>query len=896
MRVWQAGSFIATTAESAQLTGYDFSAVAPSPVPLLTVSAPLGLNLGAAPGAIVNQSVAGGVGLTVNPLESLVLIGGEIALPGGIITALDGQVQLSAVGDVPVSLADTPVGWQVSYPTLDPANQGEISLSSQAAIQLVNMLGNPLSHVTLVGGLITLAEQSTLLSTNSSALPGGNIVIDAAHLSLVDGGQAIARTESDGAGGNIIARVPGRTHMTRSNNATDNVLLSETVSTGRAGDINLQTGELLLEHNSGIFNRSANFAAGDGGDVVISASEAVRGQSPTGALGGIVLASQGSGNAGNLTLTTPLLSLSGRQVISNVSFLSGQGGDIDIVADQVVLNGPSSLASDFLRAPEIIAYAYGAGDGGDLNVMAQQLTLRHGSLLQSVSINDRDGALRLLTAVDPSLVDLIGLPDAGIGDAGNVSVVADTIVLDGFNPFSPSLPSQISSLALGRGNAGDVAVVTGALTLSQGAGLVSTGLFGPVATTSQLQSTSGLGDGGNLSVVADDITVTGVNPMTELSSVLGTQTGSFGDAGDTVIDTQRLTVLDGGSVTSGTLTSGNGGQLTINAHESILVSGGHASGQPSTIGTFALEPSEALRQAFFLPAIPEGDTGQLTMTTPRLDIRDGGEVGVAHQGIGNAGELRIDADTLRLADQAQITATTVSGQGGNIELQTEDLLLLRRGSRITASALGGMGDGGNLSIDAGIVLAVSHENSDVIANAVGGRGGQVAIATPTLLGLTPRDRLTPNSDITASSGIGLNGMVQIDTSLVASPNTPEGLPNQPTDDSQQLRAACLAFAGASFITSGRGGVPVMPTATLPGVVLVEDWRQAVSTSTLTSAPPRATSSHWVEAQGWHRNAQGQVELLSPPTGNVATAVQACHSSASAPPSMPVLVNANTPAP
>ena len=48
--------------------------------------------------------------------------------------------------------------------------------------------------------------------------------------------------------------------------------------------------------------------------------------------------------------------------------------------------------------------------------------------------------------------------------------------------------------------------------------------------------------------------------------------------------------------------------------------------------------------------------------------------------IGNAGDLEVIADFIRLDNQGKFLAESVTGRGGNIQLQAEDLLLLRRGS------------------------------------------------------------------------------------------------------------------------------------------------------------------------------------------------------------------------
>ncbi|MDF5733525.1 MAG: hypothetical protein PUP92_37510 [Rhizonema sp. PD38] len=82
-------------------------------------------------------------------------------------------------------------------------------------------------------------------------------------------------------------------------------------------------------------------------------------------------------------------------------------------------------------------------------------------------------------------------------------------------------------------------------------------------------------------------------------------------------------------------------------------------------------------------------------------------------------------------DLGMITAQTRSGNGGNITLIPQNLLLLRNHSLIstTAGTSSANGNGGNITINApnGFVVATPNENNDIIANAFNGSGGQIQI-------------------------------------------------------------------------------------------------------------------------------------------------------------------------
>ncbi|HIK53026.1 MAG TPA: S-layer family protein [Oscillatoriales cyanobacterium M59_W2019_021] len=264
-----------------------------------------------------------------------------------------------------------------------------------------------------------------------------------------------------------------------------------------------------------------------------------------------------------------------------------------------------------------------------------------------------------------------------------------------------------------------------------------------------------------------------------------------------------------------------------------------------------------------MPERPTGNSGNLRIETPVLTVTDGARVNVQHDGTGNAGTLSIDADLIRLDTGGGISATTQSGEGGNIALNIQETLQMRRQSQISATA-GGNGNGGNIAIETPILVAL--ENSDISANAGFGRGGRVRIAAQGLFGTAFRETLTPQSGITASSepGAEFSGIVEI--------QTPDTEPNaglvelsaNPIDPTALIDRGC-ASGENQFVITGRGGVPDDPTATLresPSWTDARDWREVGND--LATSEPVATpeAKQLVEATGWVRRPDGVVELVA----------------------------------
>ena len=171
-----------------------------------------------------------------------------------------------------------------------------------------------------------------------------------------------------------------------------------------------------------------------------------------------------------------------------------------------------------------------------------------------------------------------------------------------------------------------------------------------------------------------------------------------------------------------------------------------------------------------------------------------------------------------------IATEATSADGGNIEIMATDLLRLTN-SRITTSVGTGLGNGGNIVIDPVYVIL---ENSQIIANAFGGNGGNIDITTNALL-------QSGDSIISASSALGIQGTIEIHApeSDLAGGLTP--LPGGLVDPSQLLRESCSARAGRSgnsFVGVGYGGLPERP-----GTLAFSSYAQPAAGGAATQSAP-----------------------------------------------------------
>jgi hypothetical protein len=149
-------------------------------------------------------------------------------------------------------------------------------------------------------------------------------------------------------------------------------------------------------------------------------------------------------------------------------------------------------------------------------------------------------------------------------------------------------------------------------------------------------------------------------------------------------------------------------------------------------------------------AMNTGQGGNLELTVSRL-VMDGGSISAESVGSGQAGQITVQAmDSMALLDSAISTAAPAA-DGGNIVLFAGQMLHLEQ-SAITTSVQGGTGNGGNISIDPQYVIL---ENSQIIAQASGGNGGQIHLSANTFI-------QDPTSQISASSTAGIDGDVTVD--------------------------------------------------------------------------------------------------------------------------------------
>ncbi|HBL59348.1 MAG TPA: hypothetical protein DDZ80_12775 [Cyanobacteria bacterium UBA8803] len=781
-----AGSFIASTADGIKLGEAGlFSARAPETSTLLNIQpGVLFLNaLRSQPAEISNQgSLAVGTGQTLTLQADTVTSTGNLTAPGGTVQVLGNQVNL--------------------------LNNASINVSSPTGGGTV-LMGN--------GEQINIAPSVRIRADALNQGNGGNVMIKSQGTTNFDGYISARGGANSGNGGFV--EVSGT-----------NLQFSGTVDTtaawGQVGTLLLDPKDILIQSEGPISGLAVSGLLLTT-DVVLQANNDI-----------IVNDDIGTTTANSLTF------LAGRSLtIAPHRTIALNGGNLT-----AKINDENALAVE--RDPGLAQFFMSPGsrlltNGGNVTIASgifdqtSQINTANGTI-QTGSLAGNGGNITLLALGDITT----GLLDSrsNIGNGGNIAVTSTGGAIATTNVMLSDALLQaggISLTAAGNlsingnitsfgGGAGAIALTSGGL-LSARNTAIANAILGPgtakditltarsinLDNSSVTALTAGAGQGGGMQLnVAEEIVLrnSGLGPMTYSGS---------GHAGNLTLNTRRLRIIQesdpnftptlipgfdpnanpligatGIATSTGLLSSGNAGDLTVNASESVEIIGN----QP---GAFTIIPSQGIslvteiKTGMSTSALGSGNSGNLTVNTGRLAIRDGagittfptigeggdvtvnaaevflqgkGGITTITLGSGKAGDLTINADQLNLTDGASIvTGTFGSGKGGDLTLSVRRLSL-RNGPGIGTTTLGD-GDSATPDGDSGTLTVKNAELIELIGTSPDGSFGSGLYAEALSMGNAEELNITAEQlnieqggqISTRTLGQGQGGSIQINT-------------------------------------------------------------------------------------------------------------------------------------
>ena len=882
------GSFVGTTANQVGFGEQGFFSASNPEIPvLLTVSADaLFFNQVNRNAEIKNSSTAAaGIdpagflasGLRVPDGKSLLLVGGNVSLEGGILNALGGRVELGGLAEAgTVGLDIDGNNFQLKFP--DNVTRGDVSLTNQSRIFVE------------AGG-------------------GGDIIFNARNIDILDrsfivGGIAQGLGTSETIAGDINLNATGEITFTDESGILNYVRQD---SQGNLGQTNINTGILKLINEAEI--NTSNFATGNGADVNITAKDAVilDNSEISAEVDSIFTDSTSKGNAGNININTKLLQISnssrflarntgignpGNININaesvgldtsniNAGVIFGNAGNVNLKASgSVSLDNESNISASVLR---------GDGKGGNILIDAQSLFLNNGSLIGGIqgSGTTPGGSAGNITVRTDDLISLDNSSNisasAFVGFGGNISLDTKKLSLENGSRITANvfgekpaasitinatesveisgsddvLESGLLISALGNGDAGDLTINTERLIVKDGGNISTNAALTPTQAILALINfqnllPSGIGNAGNIEINARE-SVQIIGTRTDKSSVpssiiadgsggnggainintseftidngaqISARTSGDKQAGDILLIADFLQANNGSNITTSTSDKGDAGNIIIRVKDDITLIG-------ENTGVFANTTENST-----------GRGGTIDIDPINLTVKEQAAIAVDSQGSGIAGDIKLTAGFFTL-DNGTVSAETRRNTGGNIDMNLQNLLLLRNGSKISTTAGNQQfsGNGGNIDINSTFVTAIPGENSDITTNSFAGKGGRIDITAQGILGLEIRNRLTPLSDITAFSELSptLNGEITLNTPNVDPSQGTIELPQTIIDpDALIAQNPCLQRKGSEFIVTGKGGLPVNPNQVLNADAVEIDL---VETAPLTTTEKQAS--------------------------------------------------------
>ncbi|MEG4205862.1 filamentous hemagglutinin N-terminal domain-containing protein [Microcoleus sp. Pol7_A1] len=813
------GSFLASSADSVVFeNGYQFSSSNPQSIPLLNVNIPIGLNFRENPGNIINNSAApaltlpklppaipqifNNVGLGVGPGQTLALVGGDLELNQGTVTASTGQILLGSVASPGiVGLGATPFGLSLNYDKI--SNFGNIEITNGS---LINTSGIGGGQVDIRGGNVNL-NGGRIYALTLGNIDGRGIDINAQQFRAQGGAQISTLTAGSGAGGAIDIRATDSVELigigfesfqnfvknyTASGgiNPFDPQILLETSTAGigDAGNISIDTGQLLIDN--GTVSGSATLGAGNAGNMTIRARvfDLVGSGINSGTLAG------STGRGGNITFEGERFIVRDGSALISTTRSEAPSGNINIKANESV---------EVLRTParSPVATLIGAtaisinGKAGDINIDTKRLRISEG------------GGISLSSG---SVVGNQPLNTTG-GPGGNLTIKAtESVTLEGISGVLANgsrNPSFISADTNSAARGGSMNISTPLVILRDG-GLISTASLGK-------------GEAGSLTINAGRVEVIGNGGQGEFNSQIQTSVG--------IVSRVRNPNA-----------TANGGSLNLNVGQLILRNGG-------TLNLQALGSARA---------------GNINVKADAISLDNQSSID-GRTASGAGANINLEARDVQLRRGSRITTDASISDGGNINIKSDILVALpQENSDITANARSAQG--GRVNINVPNVFGFTSVTREQVRASLGLTDAEFAALQVSPTSLVPTSDIAAISQSSgpalqgsvtfSSSGVNpAQGLVELPQNVV----DPEAL---------IAANPCTQEAGSAFTVTGKGGVPPSPNDALSSPLSPLPWVEtAVGGSQqieglIPSLEIRPTEI--IPAQGWVMDDRGEVTLLA----------------------------------
>jgi lipopolysaccharide export system protein LptA len=387
------------------------------------------------------------------------------------------------------------------------------------------------------------------------------------------------------------------------------------------------------------------------------------------------------------------------------------------------------------------------GEQGTITLRAEEIEIKNAFISNNTYGIGKEGRIVIeannLTLSEGSVIDGSAVVGAGQGSA-LIFKIKDTLTITGSHIASYSSPLSV-------GKSANIEIAAHRVVLNQAAEITNLN--------------ASLGESGHIRIVADEFIMTAsdilggtLSPLKQPDKMAAVE-----------IIADRITLENGARISNGTFGLKKGGDIILKATEELLISGGIVFG-----GSRSLESNGGKASTIYLQApritltkkaivnsdalssdagevniqaniliIEKGSTiqtitlgtgkgGSINITTDSLIIsgEPSATTGIASMSTGeasnagDAGEIKIKANIIKMKDKAFISTTAQNASGGDITIETPTLIHLQQGSILT-NVKGGEGDGGNITIQAPTFMILN--GAQIITQAKRGFGGDITI-------------------------------------------------------------------------------------------------------------------------------------------------------------------------
>jgi len=557
----------------------------------------------------------------------------------------------------------------------------------------------------------------------------------------------------------------------------ESAVVADNKGSSKGGITHIQASTVTIDH-SNIYSDAES--TGNGGLIQIQADDTIMLINQTRVYADATNLETGAGNAGSIFMDSDHIQLINKSIVSSDTYGDGQGGEVNMIASKGI---------NILDECKVFTVAQGtgtnAGNGGIIHIQSPNISIIQNSIVSTdTKIGYGNGGQIVLSGLENMPSESIsifssriysGAVKNGFGDGGQVSIIGKSVsFING---------AVIGSESDGRGKGGDVTITSSELDFF---GYDSQNNTSAIYTTAQSQLEDA-GDAGDINIFSNTIR------FQDQSGLIANTEGP-GQAGQIIVEASIIELTEDSSISStsiGDQNAGNGGAIQMTAFSELKLN--HASILTSSFG--------------------DGHAGHISITAKGIDLSN--QAGIRSESKasidgGTAGKITVIADNFLdihdsfISTEAVNTASdivnmTIDKDNGRLNISSNNTLTMINGT-INSSVLGGMGNGGDLDINAEMIL-MNH--SKMIANAYEGNGGNIHIVTDHFI-------QSVDSVVQASSEYGLDGDIYIEAPDSKVSNELVTLPTNYLDASQWLRIPCSLRTSkdvSRLVITGRDAIP-----------------------------------------------------------------------------------------